>query len=187
MIRILLVKFIVLMTICLTPAMSSAQSSSKAFAGQTYLRVKPLTYLWGAHLGLEYTTNDKISVVGDLTVHGLYIGLPNAALSAELRWYMLGNPRAGLYSSLRAVGGYFWDAPAVEQRPFYAGGGIGAGVVGKLSSRVGLWFDLGFKYAHVFGTKVNKSHKDHNFGFVYYAFIGPASVIDTSIGLAIQI
>lgn len=187
MIRTLLLKVMLLLTLYTIPCISSSQASRNLFAGQTYLRVKPLAYLWGVHLGLEHTTNDKMSVVGDLNFHGLYLGLPNVSLSTELRWYMFGNPRTGIYSSLRAVAGYFWDTPAVEQRPFYAGGGIGIGAVGQLSSRVGIWIDLGLKYAPPFGPKVKKELRDGMTGYLYFGFISPASVIDPSIGISIQI
>ena len=108
------------------------------------------------------------------------------ALGPVLKYYLKGQAGDGFYLRGKLVAGYYFNDTPFDDHPFYAGGGVGAGIIASLFSnkRIFIFADLGLKFAQPFGNRQGSSLRDSSWGMAYYSILSSASLPEASVGLA---
>lgn len=140
------------------------------------ITVKPTVFFLGANVGIDYNFAPTLTLSNEFSTH-LWI-YPNIAYSPSLKWHFKGNTQQGFYIRGLLVGGIFFNETALDDHPYYAGGGLSVGGIVPLGSkkRVSLFGEVGLKYAAPFGTRVGSTKKKNSDGMAYYTFFSPASM-----------
>lgn len=173
----------------LSSSLFAQQPSTKKEESKLFLSTAPQHLLFGANLGIEKELSPKLSLGTDLTTHLWITPAPNIAISPMIKYYYSGIVGMGFYARAKVVGGYFFNTSAIDDHPFYAGGGIGTGLLIPLGKSNHWLFsaDVGIKFVAPFGKGAKKLTKsDGKWGMTYYSILSPASLFDLSVGIAYQ-
>lgn len=151
------------------------------------IRLKPLSYFLGGHIGIEKPLSARLSWVNDLVVHS-YIG-KTFAINSSLQYYLTKEPtkRNRWHLRCEAIGGYFWDKSVINGHRYYAGLGVFAGFSTRISSLIRLYAEGGIRGAIPFGNSSKRNSNKDNSGTFYYVFVSPASLLDINVGLSFDL
>lgn len=152
------------------------------------LRIKPLSYIFGGHIGIEKPLSPRLSWVNDLVVHA-YFGR-TAALSSSLQWYLTKEPTRKDRWHLRfeAVGGFFWQKEPIVTERYYAGLGGFGGFSSRIKPKLRFYAEAGLRYAPPFGKiEHDKDKKIDGGGVAYYTLISPGSLAEVNVGLSFDL
>ena len=155
-----------------------------------FITVKPQSFLFGANVGTEIAMSSKTSVGGEVTGHFWPKNIPsNMAIAPIFKYYLRGTVGQGLYARAKLVGGYYFKKTAIDNQPYYAGGGVGFGGITSLckAGRIHLFVDVGVKFVPSFGNRPNSNISGAEFGMVYYAICSPASMPEFAVGVAFRL
>ncbi len=155
------------------------------------ISTKPQTLLFGFNLGIERVFSPKFSWYTETTSHfhsafQKILVYQSTALSTSLRWHCVGRFGKSFYVEPKLVAGLFYNETLVENKPYYAGGGLSVGLMYPLFKKNKHWYyfyDAGVKFCIPFGYRANSLIGDPNSGAIY-AFLSPASLIDFSVGIS---
>ncbi len=160
--------------------------STSPMRRDTWISTNVFEWFWGPNVGIERALSERWSLMGEGIVHLWFIDTPNVALKSNLKYYFSGSVAQGWYLRANATAGYFWKKGAIENRPFYAGGGVGGGGIVPLTKKK-KWYlslDAGIKFVAPFGQSRDPLEKSlDSFGMAYYSVFSPASLFDLSIGI----
>lgn len=171
---------ILLSTVCLTNSYAQRQSTHNKVS----ITTTPLRLFFGVNLGVDCNLSHKTALGAEVTAH-LWNAPANIAIAPSFKYFFKGNLNRGIYTNIKAVGGFFFEETAIDNHPYYAGGGLGIGGIVPLclSEKVCLFGEIGVKYVAPFGERPNSSMKDGNWGMAYYILISPASFPELKLGL----
>lgn len=183
----LLLLFLFIGSYALGGQTTAQRSTLKPVSERISIRLKPLSYILGGHIGVERPLSERLSWVNDLTVQAYYG--QTVSLGSSLQWYLTKEPtkKSRWHLRFEAIGGYFWDKPVIDQHNFYAGLGAFVGFSSRLSPRARLYMESGLRGAIPFGhTNKVSSNKDAS-NMAYYVLISPASMIEINAGFSFDL
>lgn len=105
------------------------------------MTTKPQSFFFGANIGAEIPLSSKISKGGDVTDH-CWLVPANISIIPFMKYYLKGTVDKGFYTKFKVLGGAFFSETPIENKPYYAGAGIGIGGIlplfnsNKLSSQM---------------------------------------------------
>ncbi|WP_329903876.1 hypothetical protein [Porphyromonas pogonae] len=155
---------------------------------KNYIYTIPQYLIFGANIGTDFSISSKITLGGEINAHYRF-GPPNLAISPIMKYYFKGQIGNGYYARAKLVGGFFFNQTAIDDHPYYAGGGIGIGGMTPLF-RSGKWYifaDLGFKFVAPFGNRSQSKIDDNLWGMIYYTLLSPASMPELFVGIAFRL
>ena len=169
------------------PTKAFAQDLSNTYDKRVSLNLKPQSYIFGANLGADFPISPKLALGGEISVH-LRIGEPNMAIKPSLKYYFSGGHDDGVYARFKLIGGYYFSECAVDDDPYYAGGGISIGSMTPMFKSKHLFFfaEVGLQVAPTFGYRANNVKMDGDLGGVYHGLLSPGALPDVSLGIAFK-
>ncbi len=101
-----------------------------------------------------------------------------------MKYYLKGTVDKGFYTKFMVLGGAFFSETPIENKPYYAGAGIGIGGIFPLfnSNKFYISADAGLQFAVPFEYRPQSCVKDRSWGTAYCTLLSPASIPDLSIG-----
>lgn len=105
-----------------------------------------------------------------------------------MKYYLKGTVDKGFYTKFKVLGGAFFSETPIENKPYYAGAGIGIGGILPFfnSNKFYISADAGLQFAVPFGSRPQGHVKDGSWGTAYCTLLSPASIPDLSIGIALK-
>ncbi len=179
---------------CVFGAVQAQKTQSFAYPSEKAWLItnKPQTFLLGFNVGAEYVISKKLSWHSEVTNHLYTSRFASSAVSTSLKWHFLGKFGKSIYLQPKLVAGFFYDETPMEDKPYYAGFGIGLGGMHTISKnkRWFLFYEAGIKACNAFGNRPNstpinpENEVNKTVGAMEYFFISPASIFDLSIGIS---
>lgn len=150
-------------------------------------KTKLQSFFFGANIGAEIPLSYKVSIGGDITTH-CWLVPTNISITPSIKYYLKGRIDKGFYTKFKVLGGVFFSETPIENKPYYAGAGVGVGGILPLfnSNKFYIFADAGLQFAVPFGHRSQSDVKDVAWGMAYYTLLSPASIPDLSIGIALK-
>ncbi len=185
-------KVFLILSLSLLSILGTKAQEHKASAYPTektwLITTKPQTLFLGFNLGAEYVISPKLSWHSELTSHLHTFDYRSTALKTSLKWHFLGHFGKSLYLEPKLVAGFFHDYTPIDDKPYYAGIGLGLGAMHSISKnkRWFLFYEAGVKTCEPFGYRKDSS-PDNDLGIIDYLFISPSSLYDLAIGISYRL